>query len=472
MANLPPTKVLYVRNIPDSVSDSEIIQYCSPFGRVTSTLLLKEKGHGFIEFETVESSNAACTYFQQHPLVLHGFHIEFTFSQRQEITPRKDPDANPPNRIILLTVTNIMYPVTVDVLSQVFAKYGGMEKVIIFNRGNAIQALVQLRDISTASTCRAQLDGQNIYAGCNSLKVQYSSLSELDVKQNNDRMFDFTSPLPRQNAYSYTRTGSYGSSYMGSMSPLAAAYQSLGSFGGAISPKAFGDDYSSATGGSPVIVVEGIDESLTNAEHLAALFALYGNVVRVKILKSRETALVQLQELDECKQALDCLSGICLHGRGVVLSFSKGGPIPPPSQIHEEGDSEQSVKEFSTFPLLYARHKPDRPQRMFLPSNTLHVSNMPDLTSEDELLAVLVAEGAEVEFLRFLDPEHHIAIVVCSSVENAINTLVNCHAQLVGSENPRPMRIGFGQGSSEFADPDDVVYYEGDVDQHENLQFS
>ena len=178
-SNLPPTKVLYVRNIPESVPDSELVQYCSPFGRVTSTLILKEKGHGFIEFETVEAASDACNYFLANPLVLHGFHIEFTFSQRQEITPRKDPDANPPNRIILLTITNIMYPVTVDVLSRVFAKYGGMEKVIIFNRGNAIQALVQLRDIATASTCRVQLDGQNVYAGCNSLKVQYSSLNEL-----------------------------------------------------------------------------------------------------------------------------------------------------------------------------------------------------------------------------------------------------------------------------------------------------
>jgi len=140
-ASLPPTRVLYVRNIPESVTDNELIQYCSAFGRVTSTLILKEKGHGFIEFETIEASSAACSYFNQNPLVLHGFHIEFTFSQRQEITPRKDPDANPPNRIILLTVTNIMYPVTVEVLSQIFAKYGGMEKVIIFNRGNAIQAL-------------------------------------------------------------------------------------------------------------------------------------------------------------------------------------------------------------------------------------------------------------------------------------------------------------------------------------------
>ena len=470
MSSLPPTKVLYVRNIPDSVNDTELVQYCSPFGRVTSTLILKEKGHGFIEFEDMDSSAAACNYFQLNPLVLHGFHIEFTFSQRQEITPRKDPDANPPNRIILLTVTNIMYPVTVDVLSQVFAKYGGIEKVIIFNRGNAIQALVQLRDIATASTCRAQLDGQNIYAGCNSLKVQYSSLNDLDVKQNNDRMFDFTSPVPRvsMNHYgggTYSRSNSYGSAsqYLGSLSPMTAAYQSLGSYGGAPSPKSFGHDYNSTAGGSPVLVVEGIDEAVTKPEHLAALFALYGNVVRIKVLKSRETALIQMEDSTQCKIALEYLNGVMLLNRVITVSLSKGGNIPPPSKVHEEGDSEQSVKEFSTYPLLYARHKPDRPQRLFLPSNTLHISNMPDGATEEELLSVLISEGAEVEYMRFLDDEHHIAIVVCATTENALSTLVCCHGQLVGVDQPRPIRIGFGH-ASEIADPQTLAMMGYNVD--------
>lgn len=460
-ASLPPTRVLYVRNIPESVSDNELIQYCSPFGRVTSTLILKEKGHGFIEFETIEASSGACSYFNQNPLVLHGFHIEFTFSQRQEITPRKDPDANPPNRIILLTVTNIMYPVTVDVLSQIFAKYGGMEKVIIFNRGNAIQALVQLRDIGTASTCRAQLDGQNIYAGCNSLKVQYSSLPELEVKQNNDRMFDFTMPA------GYSRGGLFigtvpangsmrsGYSYGGSMSPIGGeTYQSLGSFtGGGPSPKSFGSEY--VTAGSPVVVVDNIDESLTIPEHLAALFAVYGNVVRIKMMRNLGSALVQLQDLDQCQIAIEYLNGVLLHDRPITVTLSKGGTIPPSTKVQEEGGMD-SVKEFSGYPLLYCRHRAEKPQRLFTPSNTLHISNMPDGTSEEELLSVLVALGAtEVEFIRFLDEQHHIAIVVCSSTENALQALVTCHAQLCGSAmalQPRPLRIGFGHASDVSSD--------------------
>jgi polypyrimidine tract-binding protein 1/polypyrimidine tract-binding protein 2 len=75
---------------------------------------------------------------------------------------------------------------------------------------------------------------------------------------------------------------------------------------------------------------------------------------------------------------------------------------------------------------------------------------MPDGTLEEDLIAVLVSQGgAQVEMVRFLDDQHHLALVVCSSPENALDTLVSCHGQLVASGDaiPRPMRIGFSQGS-------------------------
>lgn len=36
------------------------------------------------------------------------------------------------------------------------------------------------------------LDGQNIYNGCCSLRIDYSNLSNLNVKYNNEKSFDFT----------------------------------------------------------------------------------------------------------------------------------------------------------------------------------------------------------------------------------------------------------------------------------------
>lgn len=38
------------------------------------------------------------------------------------------------------------------------------------------------------------LDNQNIYNGCNTLKIDYSRLTNLNLKYNNDKSRDFTRP--------------------------------------------------------------------------------------------------------------------------------------------------------------------------------------------------------------------------------------------------------------------------------------
>ena len=45
--------------------------------------------------------------------------VEFSFSGRDEITHKRDLSTNPPSRILLLTISNVVYPVTVDVLQQI-----------------------------------------------------------------------------------------------------------------------------------------------------------------------------------------------------------------------------------------------------------------------------------------------------------------------------------------------------------------
>ena len=42
--------------------------------------------------------------------------------------------------------------------------------------------------------CFQQLDGQNIYNSCCTLRIEYSKLPSLNVKYNNDKSRDFTNP--------------------------------------------------------------------------------------------------------------------------------------------------------------------------------------------------------------------------------------------------------------------------------------
>ena len=56
------------------------------------------------------------------------------------------------------------------------------------------QVLIQYPDVITAQAAKLSLDGQNIYNGCCTLRIEYSKLSNLNVKYNNDKSRDYTNP--------------------------------------------------------------------------------------------------------------------------------------------------------------------------------------------------------------------------------------------------------------------------------------
>ena len=59
---------------------------------------------------------------------------------------------------------------------------------------NNPQALIQYPDVITAQAAKLSLDGQNIYNACCTLRIEYSKLSNLNVKYNNDKSRDYTNP--------------------------------------------------------------------------------------------------------------------------------------------------------------------------------------------------------------------------------------------------------------------------------------
>jgi polypyrimidine tract-binding protein 2 len=48
--------------------------------------------------------------------------------------------------------------------------------------------------VITAQAAKLSLDGQNIYNACCTLRIEYSKLSNLNVKYNNDKSRDYTNP--------------------------------------------------------------------------------------------------------------------------------------------------------------------------------------------------------------------------------------------------------------------------------------
>lgn len=118
-----------------------------------------------------------------------------------------------------------------------------------------------------------------------------------------------------------------------------------------------------------------------------------------------------------------------------------GYPLPPSEKRKRDDDKLQS-RDFKDLP-TYNRHKGDKVAKMYPPGLALHVSNMPDNTSAEVVLAALHNAGAQVRNFKFLDNLNHIAVVLCVSLENAVEAITRAHNVPIGHP-ARPMRVGFG----------------------------
>ncbi len=250
----------------------------------------------------------------------------------------------------------MVYPVTLDVMFQIFSRVGKVLKIVTFTKNNTFQALIQYPDVITAQAAKLSLDGQNIYNACCTLRIEYSKLSNLNVKYNNDKSRDYTNPgLPTGDPtmdgalqIGAGAPGVLGSPFsaMGLANPLTAAaagaYSSPGALtatgmgglgfalgghggggggsgggggngpGGSVGPQAFGQGGmrfpGSPSGTGCVLLVSNLDETQTECDHLFTLFGVYGDVQRVKILfNKKDTALVQLAEPQQAMLAMNHL---------------------------------------------------------------------------------------------------------------------------------------------------------------------
>ncbi|XP_037495346.1 polypyrimidine tract-binding protein homolog 2 isoform X3 [Jatropha curcas] len=101
----------------------------------------------------------------------------------------------PESNVLLASIENMQYAVTLDVLHMVFSAFGPVQKIAMFDKNGGLQALIQYPDVQTAVVAKEALEGHCIYDGgfCK-LHISYSRHNDLSIKVNNDRSRDYTAP--------------------------------------------------------------------------------------------------------------------------------------------------------------------------------------------------------------------------------------------------------------------------------------
>ncbi|CAN4087623.1 unnamed protein product [Withania somnifera] len=102
----------------------------------------------------------------------------------------------PESNVLLASIENMQYAVSLDVLHTVFSAFGPVLKIALFDKNGGLQALIQYPDVRTAAIAKEALEGHSIYQGgyC-MLHITYSRHTDLSIKINNDRGRDYTIPI-------------------------------------------------------------------------------------------------------------------------------------------------------------------------------------------------------------------------------------------------------------------------------------
>uniref|UniRef100_A0A8C2S6T2 Polypyrimidine tract-binding protein 1 n=1 Tax=Capra hircus TaxID=9925 RepID=A0A8C2S6T2_CAPHI len=500
-----PSRVIHIRKLPGDVTEGEVISLGLPFGKVTNLLMLKGKNQAFIEMHTEEAANTMVNYYTSVTPVLRGQPIYIQFSNHKELKTDSSPNQaraqaalqavnsvqsgnlalaasaaavdagmamagqSPVLRII---VENLFYPVTLDVLHQIFSKFGTVLKIITFTKNNQFQALLQYADPVSAQHAKLSLDGQNIYNACCTLRIDFSKLTSLNVKYNNDKSRDYTRPdLPSgdsQPSLDQTMAAAFGAPGIMSASPYAgagfpptfaipqAAGLSVPNVHGALAPLAIPSAAAAAAAagriaipglagaGNSVLLVSNLNPERVTPQSLFILFGVYGDVQRVKVLfNKKENALVQMADGSQAQLAMSHLNGHKLHGKPVRITLSKHQSV----QLPREGQEDQGLtKDYGNSPL----HRFKKPgsknfQNIFPPSATLHLSNIPPSISEDDLKILFSSNGGIVKGFKFFQKDRKMALIQMGSVEEAIQALIDLHNHDLGENHH--LRVSFSKST-------------------------
>lgn len=484
-----PSRVLHFNNVTPEISQADLVGLCNKYGEVTNVVMLKSKNQALIEFRNINSAmDFVSNYTQYHPTI-RGIVVYPSYSQHQELRSQNQSsyssyssntssfggnfrqNDSPASPVLLVTILNPMYPISVDVLGQIFHRYDSnktVEKILIFKSKvtGSLQALIKFSRIENAAFAMESLQGKNIYTGCCTLNIQFSNNTDITIKENSDLAFDFTNPnqpkrVVNNNYSNYNNNNNIYSSSSSNRSLIGnndnfSFYSGGGRFGerggntyGMNYDRDYGNQYGGGRGGGgigndrSVIIVSGFPPDKIGCDHLFHLFSNYGLIIRIKILNQKpNTALIQFENNQQSNLAVTYLSKIRMFGSEIDVNFSKHSFIRPPIPASEGGDGKTVDYEHSPMNRVSAYNYGDFLKKAHAPSSTLHISNLSPSTTSDTL-SVHLSQAGEIVGVKLFETDSssnkakYMGLVQYSSVETAVEAMCLLHNSVVDGHNIR-----------------------------------
>lgn len=145
-------------------------------------------------------------------------------------------------------------------------------------------------------------------------------------------------------------------------------------------------------------MVYSLNHDKMNPGRLFNLFCLYGNVVRVKFLKSKEgCAMIQMGDSGSVENSIRHLNNVIFFGKKMQLGYSKQAFLNDVQQPFELPDGSPSFQDFmGNRNNRFTNPESATKNRIQPPSPVLHFFNTPVGITEEELKSVFEKKLAPV----------------------------------------------------------------------------
>ncbi|XP_074423344.1 LOW QUALITY PROTEIN: heterogeneous nuclear ribonucleoprotein L [Larus michahellis] len=430
----PASPVVHIRGLIDGVVEADLVEALQEFGPISYVVVMPKKRQALVEFEDILGACNAVNYAADNQIYIAGHPAFVNYSTSQKISrPGDTDDSRGVNNVLLFTILNPIYSITTDVLYTICNPCGPVQRIVIF-RKNGVQAMVEFDSVQSAQRAKASLNGADIYSGCCTLKIEYAKPTRLNVFKNDQDTWDYTNPNlsgqgdpggnPNKRQRQPPLLGDHPAEYGGPHGGYHGHYHDEGygpppphyegrrmgpPVGGhRRGPSRYGPQYGHPPppppppeygphADSPVLMVYGLDQSKMNCDRVFNIFCLYGNVEKVKFMKSKPgAAMVEMADGYAVDRAITHLNNNFMFGQKLNVCVSKQQAIMP-GQSYGLEDGSCSYKDFSgSRNNRFSTPEQAAKNRIQHPSNVLHFFNAPLEVTEDNFYEV--REGTHLPF--------------------------------------------------------------------------
>ncbi|GAU96767.1 hypothetical protein RvY_08159 [Ramazzottius varieornatus] len=485
-----PSPVIHIRGLPDNAVEVDVVNACVQFGKVRAVVMLPKRRQALVEMETLEN---AIPIVKEGFLLVRGAEAQVNYSNSQKIHRAGGAADEAPrqHRVLLLSILNDRYPIDVDVIHKITSPHGNVLRIVVFRKAG-VQAMVEFDTVQAAVTAKSYLNGADIYSGCCTLKIEFAKPETLSVLRNDKDTWDYTRDLGGGDRYGgggYGGESSYSggpppSNYQGgydggrrynSSGPPSSDYGGGGHYneprhgynqggqrprtsdnhydnnyppprhdqrGGGYGGGGGGDGYNDRRydnrggegsyeehGPGPVLMLYGLNLERMNCNRLFNLFCLYGNVLRIKFLKTKEgSAMVQMHDGHAAGLCINQLNGIHLFGSKLQVGASRQPNLNEVPNPYELPDGSPSFRDYgNSRNNRFSTAEMAAKNRIQPPTRCLHFFNAPADSNEDEVAEVFTRNDCprpQVTIMHGKSDRSTSGFVEWETVEEAVEALI------------------------------------------------